>query len=53
MKPYFTDDTPPRATCNKTSYICINNLIFVEQKVVIASPEEKEACNARRLKSLG
>ena len=39
MKPCSTDDTPPRATCKKTFYICINNLIFV-----IASSKKKEAC---------
>ena len=39
MKRCFTDDTPPRATCKKTFYICINNLIFV-----IASSKKKEAC---------
>ena len=44
MKPCSTDDTPPRATCKKTFYICINNLIFAEQKLVIASREKKEAC---------
>ena len=44
MKPCFTDDTPPRATCKKTFYICINNLVFAEQKLVIVSRETKEAC---------
>ena len=44
MKPCFTDDTPPRATCKKTFYTCINNLIFAEQKLVIASLEKKEVC---------
>ena len=39
MKPCSTDDTPPRATCKKTFYICINDLIFV-----IASSKKKEAC---------
>ena len=42
MKPCSTDDTPSRATCKKTIYICINNLI-AEQKLVIASREKKEA----------
>ena len=45
MKRCFTDDTPPRAMC-KTFYICINNLVFAEQKFIIASREKKEACNA-------
>ena len=44
MKPCSTDDTPQRATCKKTFYICINNLIFAEQTLVIASREKKEAC---------
>ena len=44
MKPCFTDDTPPRATCKKTFNICINNLVFAEQKLIIASREKKEAC---------
>ena len=44
MKRCFTDDTPPRATCKTTFYICINNLIFAEQRLVIASREKKEAC---------
>ena len=44
MKPCSTDDTPPRATCKKTIYICINNLIFAEQQFLIASREKKEAC---------
>ena len=44
MKPCSTDDTPPRATCKKTFSICINNLIFAEHKLVIASREKKEAC---------
>ena len=39
MNPCSTDDTPPRATCKKTFYICINNLIFV-----IVSSKKKEAC---------
>ena len=43
MKPCSTDDTPPRATCKKTFYICINNLVFAEQKLVTASREKKEA----------
>ena len=43
MKRCFTDDTPPRATCKKTFYICINNLIFAEQQFLIASLEKKEA----------
>ena len=43
MKRCFTDDTPPRATCKKTFYICINNLIFAEQQFLIASREKKEA----------
>ena len=45
MKPCFTDDTLPRATCKKTFYICINNRVFAEQKLVIASREKEEACN--------
>ena len=44
MNPCCTDDTPPRATCKKTFYICINNLIFAELKLVIASSKKKEAC---------
>ena len=44
MKPCSTDDTPPRATCKKTIYICINKLIFAEQQFLIASREKKEAC---------
>ena len=44
MKPCFTDDTPPRATCKKTFYICITNLVFAEQKLVMVSRETKEAC---------
>ena len=44
MKPCSTDDTPPRARCKKTFYICINNLIFAEQQFLIASREKKEAC---------
>ena len=44
MKPCSTDDTPPRATGKNSFYICINNLIFAEQKLVIASREKKEAC---------
>ena len=46
MKPCSTDDTPPRATCKKTFYICINNLIFAEQKLVIAPREKKETCKS-------
>ena len=42
MKPCSTGDTPPRATCKKTIYICINNLIFAEQKLFVASREKKE-----------
>ena len=45
MKPCFTDDTPPRATCKKNFYICINNRVFAEQKLVIAPREKKEAYN--------
>ena len=45
MKPCFTDDTLPRATCKKTFHICINNRVFAEQKLVIASREKEEACN--------
>ena len=44
MKPCFTVDTPPRATCKKSFYICINNLVFGEKNLVIASREKKEAC---------
>ena len=44
MKPCSTDDTPPRATCKNTIYICINNLICAEQQFLIASREKKEAC---------
>ena len=44
MKPCFTDDTPPRVTCKETIYICINNVIFAEQKLLIASREKKETC---------
>ena len=44
MKRCFTDDTPPRAMCKTTFYICINNLVFAEQKFIIASREKKEAC---------
>ena len=51
MKPCSTDDTPPGAMCKKTIYVCINNLIFAEQKLVIASREKKEVC--KRLVSLG
>ena len=43
MNPCSTDDTPPRATCKKTFYICINKLIFAKHKLVIASRENKEA----------
>ena len=42
MKPCCTGDTPPRATCKKTFYTCINNLIFAEQKLFVASREKKE-----------
>ena len=44
MKLCSTDDTPPRAMCKKTFYICINKLIFAEQQFLIASREKKEAC---------
>ena len=44
MKPCSTDDTPPTATCKKTFYICINNLIFAGQKLLIALREKKETC---------
>ena len=44
MNPCSTDDTLPRATCKKTIYICINNLIFAELKLIIALRENKEAC---------
>ena len=44
MNPCSTDDTPPRATCKKTICVCINNLIFAVQKLVIASREKMGAC---------
>ena len=50
MKPCSTDDTPQRATCKETFYICINNLIFAEQTLVIASREKKEACKTITVK---
>ena len=55
MKPCSTDVTLPTATCKKTFYICINNLIFAEQKFLIPSREKKEACktvNVTRLTSV-